>query len=186
MRRDPRPVWQQVLSGLKIAAGIIIIGAAVLALPSYIPRARIANFVWHLRHGNTMDLLGYRIPVPRDWYVINQSHDDLGLVNVNSGDTVMVLPNKFPTHLPLSAWADSMSHPIIKHKDDFKTTGQRTFKVNDETLLCFEQVATRESIHLYMISCQSESGLTARFFSVNAGKERDEAFYELLQQIRKL
>ncbi len=69
MTRDSRPVLEQVKSGLKIAAIIVVLCAALSVLASCLPIYRMEAWWWHLRHGNTTQVGDFRVAVPSGWFV---------------------------------------------------------------------------------------------------------------------
>jgi len=184
MKRDPRSAWQQVLSGLKIAAAIVGVSAAALILASYIPTYRIEAWFWHLRH-NSIDVGHYRIPVPKRWYVLNNSADLVLLTDLDSGDGISVVRNVFSSRLSLSAWSNLTLHPPSSVKT--QSTAQREFRISGETFLCIEQDMDMGIAHLYPIECRSEGGIEVNFQPfINAGRKHDATFYALLQNFQKL
>ena len=182
--RDPRPVWQQVFSGLKIAAVLIAVGASALLLWPYIPVHRIEAYVWHLRHGNSIDIGQYRVPVPKQWYVWPMERNSLEtgviMTDLNSGDVISVDTNG----LTLSAWSDLMKRSLASKT--LKATGQRSFSIRGEKFLCIEQDWDEKFVHYYPIQCQSDGGLEVHFQSYpGVGRKHDAAFYSLLQRIQR-
>lgn len=185
MKRDPRPIWQQVLSGLRIAAVLIGCGAAAIILASYIPRYRIEAWFWHVRHGSSIGVARYRIPVPQHWYVSRDSGNDVLLVDLDSGDMIWAWRDEYSQRLKLSAWSNLTLHPPASVKT--QSTGQREFHINGEAFLCIEQDTDIEIAHLYPIQCRSDRGLTVDFQPyIRVGREHNAGFYALLQQIQKL
>lgn len=209
MKRDPRPVSQQVVSGLKIGALLLAVGVGVVVCFSYIPawtksaaahriEVRIKAYIWHLRHGNTIDVGQYRVPVPKQWYVEHLS-DTVMLIDLNTGDGIFVDPRGLPKGRSLSSWADLVGRASATSAT-MQTTRQRNFNISGETFLCIEQeVAPPGQLshpqtdpgpklgHLYPIQCLSDGGLEVDFQSYfGVGRMHDAAFYSLLQRVQKL
>jgi len=46
--------------------------AALLVLTSFLPMQRIRAWVWHWRHGNSIQVGEFRIPVPNEWMVLRR------------------------------------------------------------------------------------------------------------------
>jgi hypothetical protein len=177
--RDPRPVWQQVLSGLKIGAVLIAVGASVRVLWPYTPVPRIEAYIWHLRHGNTIEVGQYRVPVPKQWYVEHISANDMMLIDLNTGDVIRAGID--PVGLTLSKWSD-----LNSRMSTMETTGQRDFHISGEKFLCFEQDLDAKSARLYPIQCRSDGGLEVNFVPyLGVGRKHDAAFYSLMQRIQK-
>jgi hypothetical protein len=198
MKRDPRPVSQQVVSGLKIGA-LLLVGIGVVVCLSYIPVhrieasipvRRIEAHIWHLRHGNTIDVGQYRVPVPMEWYVEPRISDGVMLIDLNTGDSTFVQTSGLPKGRTLSSWADFVSRASAISAT-MKTTRQRNFNINGETFLCIEQevdIGPRLGhIYIYPIQCLSDGGLEVRFQShLAVGRMRYATFYSLLQRVQKL
>ena len=183
MKRDSRPVAEQVLSGLKIGTVILAIGAGVLICFYYIPKHRIEAYFWHLRHGHTIDVGQYRVPVPQQWYVERISENDAMLINLTTGDSILALTNGLPKPT-LSAWSNLTRRSA---NETMKPTGQRDFRISGESFLCIEQDFRTKTMHLYPIQCRSDGGFEVIFQPYfNVRKEHDGAFYSLLQRIQKL
>jgi hypothetical protein len=81
MKRDPRPVLQQVKSGLKIAGIILVVLASVMVCLSLLPIYRIEAWAWHLRHGNSIQVGNFQVPVPKGWLVQRFDNGDIDLIN---------------------------------------------------------------------------------------------------------
>lgn len=176
---DTRTVTHQVLSGLKISAfgvGTVIMISIFL---SFIPVHRIEAFYWHLRHGVFINVGVYHIPVPKHWYVADHSSNDVMMVDLDTGDGILVRTSSArPT---LAAWWAMTNRPASD--GDMKIVGRRELQVGGETMICAERDLVAKSIHMYPIECRSEDGLEVTFF---APRGHDETFYSLLQQVQKL
>lgn len=178
-KRDARPVFRQVLSGLKMSAVIIASGAGILICSSFVPVHRIEAFFWHLRHGTSVVVGDYRFPAPNGWYIENLSQNDVVMFDLQSGDSIDVKHVQRPKQLTLAAWSDLTSKPTA----DMKVTARRELHIGNEKILCLEEDFDMKKAHIYPISCRSEGALEVSFTPFLAsGKSRDEAFYLLLQQ----
>jgi hypothetical protein len=165
---------------------------------------RIKAYIWHLRHGNTMDVGQYRVPVPKQWYVertsVERTSDAVMLIDLNTGDGIFVYTSGLPKGRTLSSWADLVSRASATSATT-KTTRQRNFNITGETFLCIEQEVAPPGDqlfhpqtdpgpmlgHLYPIQCLSDGGLEVSFQSYpGVGRMHDAAFYSLLQRVQKL
>lgn len=185
LQSESRPVSKQILSGLKVAA--VLIGVAVLSLAvlRFVPVHRIEAYYWHLRHGNSIEVGGYRFPVPRQWYVDQHSANDVLLVDLNTGDGITVRASSLPGRSALSTWEGLVAHPM--RDGSTKVLGRRELHVNGETILCVETNLDTKALRLYPIQCRSESALEVTFDPyVFSAKDHDPMFYSLLQQVQKL
>jgi len=190
--RDPRPVRQQILSGLKISAVLIAVGATVLLLGPYIPVRRIEAYIWHLRHGNSIGIGQYRVPVPKYWYVWpmegNPPTNGVLMTDLNTGDGISAQQSDLLKGRTLSEWSEWVSRAFATSQTT-KKTGQRDYRINGETFRCLEEDFDNgpKLGHLYSIECLSEGGLEVQFMTgLGVGRGHDAAFYSLLQRIQKL
>ena len=51
---------------------------------AYAHRVRTAAWFWHLRHGTTLSIGNYVVPVPSNWYVESQSGEGQLLVRIDT------------------------------------------------------------------------------------------------------
>jgi hypothetical protein len=179
MKRDARSISQQVVSGFKISAAIIALGAGFLYCLSLVPVHRIEAFVWHLQHGTSIDVGSYRFPVPKKWYVRRFAPDDIFLVDLQNGDGVGVRLNERSIKMNLAVWARLEEQPI----GGSKVTGRKELHLGNEEFLCFEKDLGLNKFNLYPIECRSEGGLEVSFIPYFAsGANHNAVFYSLLQQ----
>jgi hypothetical protein len=185
LKPDTRPVLKQVLSGLRISVVLIVIAVISSFVLQFIPVRRIEAYYWHLRHGTSMTIGGYRFPVPKHWYVDSISASDVLLVNLNTGDSIMVLTSSGPHRIALAAWEALTSRPIANASTS--VLGRKEFQVSGETIVCIEKNLDSKAVRLYPIECRLESALEVTFqpylFST---KDHDQMFYSMLQQVRRL
>ena len=69
MIKDTRPALEQVKSGFKIAGILVVVCASLLVLLSLLPIHRIGAWWWHWKHGNSIEVGEFRVPVPNEWSV---------------------------------------------------------------------------------------------------------------------
>ena len=181
LKKDSRPVFQQVLSGLMISAAMIAIVAGLAACLSFAPGSRITAFFWHLRYGTTVDVGVYRFPAPKQWYVQKFSSRDVLLFNLENGDTIQLMDTRGPNRLTLPKWSEVTSKPSV----DTKVTGQRALRIENENVLCVEKDVDMKNSHMFAVSCRSEGALEILFTSFRKSRESgNEAFYSMLQQTK--
>ena len=85
----------------------IILVLAILALAIYGAdryRSRIEAIVWHVRHGDSTTVGAYRIPVPRYWFVGQDSSGDAQLLNSRTGDGIWAKSRPWPLTMNLDLW----------------------------------------------------------------------------------
>jgi len=180
LKKDTRPISLQVVSGLKISAAIVAFVAGLLLCLSFVPVRRIEAFVWHLRHGTSVEVGGYRFPAPKQWYVESFSPDDVLLVDLKSGDSIGVRLNDRSKRMTLAVWARLVGQT---RGDNIKVTGRKELHIGNEVFVCFEKDFDLKKLHLYPIECRSEGALEVSFTPFfPPANNRNEAFYSLLQQ----
>jgi hypothetical protein len=183
--KDTRSVSQQVLSGLKISAVLVILVIVSVVFLEFIPTQHIETYYWHLRHGNSVEVGSYRFPVPRQWYVESFSANDVLLVNLNTRDSIAVRLISVPGRSTLGAWDALVSLP--DRDGNTKILVRKELQINGETVLCVERNFDTKSVRLYPIECRSEDALEVTFQpSVFSAKDHDHIFYSLLQQLQKI
>ncbi len=183
--KDTRSVSQQVLSGLKISAVLVILVIVSVVFLEFIPTQHIETYYWHLRHGNSVEVGSYRFPVPRQWYVESFSANDVLLVNLNTRDSIAVRLISVPGRSTLGAWDALVSLP--DRDGNTKILVRKELQINGETVLCVEKNLDTKSVRLYPIECRSEGALEVTFQpDVFSAKDHDHTFYSLLQQLQNL
>jgi hypothetical protein len=168
---------------LKISAVIVALGVGLLFCLSFVPVRRIEAFVWHLRHGTSVEVGSYRFPAPKTWYVESLEPYGIFLLDLQNGDAievqlVKVQPNR---RITLPVWARLEEQPTID--GNIKVTARKELHIGSEEFLCFEKDFDLKKLHLYPIECRSEGGLEVSFTPYfGSGMNRNETFYSLLQQ----
>ena len=185
MQPDTRPVSQQVLSGLKISGMLVTLVIVCFVFLRFIPVHRIEAYYWHVRHGNSVEVGRYRVPVPKQWYVVSYSTNDVMLVDLNTGDGITVRRSSASDRFTLASWDALVSRPMADGST--KILERKELQVSGERILCIETNLDTESVRLYPIQCRSETGLEVTFQPyIFSAKGHDQLFYSLLQQIQKL
>ena len=138
-----------------------------------------------MRHGASVEVGSYRFPVPKQWYVNHYSANDVMLVDLNSGDSIMVRKSLRPSRFTLPAWEALISRPMRDGSE--KIVGRRELQVSGETILCIEKNFAMGAVRLYPIECLSENDLEVSFLPyLFSAKDHDQMFYSLLQQVQKI
>ena len=163
---------------------ILAMAVGLLLSSKLIPIHRVQAYYWHVVHGTSIEFAGYRLPVPREWFVERQSPTDLMLIDLKTGDSISVTPVPWVKQ-PLTSWVQAISRPT---RDGMtKILGQREIEISNEAVVCLEQDVNLKQMHLYPIQCRSARGLEIRFTPQPvSGRKNVQKFYSLMQQIRKL
>lgn len=69
MIRDTRTISEQIRSGFKIAGILVVVSAASFVLVSFLPTHRIEAWWWHWKHGNSVQVGEFRVPISNEWDV---------------------------------------------------------------------------------------------------------------------
>jgi hypothetical protein len=173
------------LSGLKISAVLVILVIVSVVFLEFIPTRYIEAYYWHLRHGNSVEVGSYRFPVPKRWYVDSFSANDALLVDLNTGDSIVVRMSSVRGRPALGLWDALVSRPMLDGST--KILVRKELQINGEMFLCYEKNLDTKSVRLYPIECRSEGALEVSFQpNVFSAKDHDHMFYSLLQQLQNL
>jgi len=114
MIRDPRPVLEQVKSGLRIAGITVVVCASLLVIVSFLPIRRIQAWGWHWKHGNELQAGMFKVPVPNEWYVWQDGTGttrETQLINTKGGRpfwaTITITEEQPPRNIALADLAGS-------------------------------------------------------------------------------
>jgi hypothetical protein len=158
---------------------IVALGAGIVACVSFLPTHRLKAFFWHVRHGVSVEVGRYRFPVPKQWYLRHDGTEDIDLIDLDNGDSILLSGSGMP-YRTLATWSQ-----MIRNNRTITVTAQRELHIGDETVLCFEEdlYLPRRKVHLYPIQCRSDGALLVAFApDFPSGKNHNEMFYSLLQQ----
>ena len=68
----------------KAKIALLIFVGILFILISYRYRAPLAGWIWHIRHGNSVTISNYIVPVPRNWYIESENGVGQILVRVDT------------------------------------------------------------------------------------------------------
>jgi hypothetical protein len=168
---------------------------------AYAKRYQLAAKFWHWRHGNSMVMGNYEVPVPEHWFIFDQ--DDVAFTMMNT------TPN-FPRDHKFHTTAVITVFPFRKRaigpnglafflsherqwlaRDEVESVEEKTLKFGDESITCIgghqlNAILRGNSSHfetdVISLDCMSESGLNILF----VGEPSDlQFFYTFVSQIRK-
>ena len=179
---------------------IVLICILILVAAPYIehgPRHRLKAIVWHILHGNSVTLDGYRVNVPRDWFAEQDSAADITLWNTRTGESIWLHSVPKSPNFSLELWSDAeekMSRPenpiVAKHE----------LRVADQTFACLERDYTvnlppylkvrggTSVAHLPSVQCASTAPLEIMFVGGTYAKTRHDYqdFYSIVSLIQKI
>lgn len=170
-----------------------IAAIAALAYLTYLKRFQIAAKAWHWRHGSSVIVSGYRIPVPNGWLVRNQTEEDVDLIATGAGDhrplfaNVIVSTGRPRSNEPrdLGAWK-SHEEQFLENKG-LKDVDERTLHFDTETVVCLGGYEARDiwrfpNATLFTLGCMSTSPLNFMYIGQKSEVSQLEA---IISGIRK-
>ena len=173
---------------------------AAITIADYAPqhyRFLTRSVAWHVLHGDSLAVAGYRIAVPSQWFVEQLASDDAHLLNARTGETIWLRSLPKPSMFTLAAWSDfvqsqmnDVGNPII---------GRSELSVAGEPFVCFERdsqvnepaetsdISSPQTSHLPSVECNSAGLLEVMFFAgTHAPPPHDYSeFYSLMGSIEK-
>ena len=181
---------------MKRALRLFMLGVIVLAIGYvvYGRRAQIEAKIWHWRHGNSVNVGAYIVPVPDQWLVfdyedptaatlidtrVHKTPDPLSAV-----DVITVIALSSPAR-DLDFWASFQRQWL--ERSGLRDIMQRTLQADDEVLICLGGYQFRDALKVpnstaVSLECQS-SGRLSLIFSGHASGLPE--FYSIASQIRK-
>jgi hypothetical protein len=186
MIHDKRPVLEQVRSGFKIAGILVVLTAALLVLASYLPIYRAEALWWHLRHGNTIQVGEFRVPVPSEWYVWSfeaGSSQEVELVNTKGGRAFWASVN-----ISKESWQrqngdlDQLARLRQKSMEDLgvHVTELRQLPIGGVGGFCVDGETAMTGLPVRNISCRWRTGFSVEYIGSSL---KVPAFYSILAGI---
>lgn len=156
--------------------------------------ARIEAKVWHWRHGYSLYVGDYQIPVPDHWLVLDTESESMAtLVNTHvkraqdpfSRTSVITVSYTASPPRDLDAWA-SLSRQMIEREGVSDVEG-KTLRAGDETIVCLGGLELRALVHVPSLSavsleCRSSGRLSLGFSGPESGLTE---FYSIASQIQE-
>ena len=155
------------------------------------------SVAWHVLHGDSLFVAGYRIAVPSHWFVEQLASDDAHLLNARTGEAIWLRSLPKPSMFTLAAWSDFVQNQMNDVGNPI--TGRSELSVAGEPFVCFERdfqvnVPAGASAnpspptgHLPSVECNSAGLLDVMFFAgTHVAPARDYSeFYSLMASIEK-
>jgi hypothetical protein len=116
-----------------LAAVVLCIAACWIG---YRWRFAISAKLWHWRHGNSVQITGYIIPVPQDWRVVLDKHNSLVVSHIRGAATVS-FDKSSPAYLTSS---EKLENWESLTKESFQRTGvepsARSLRIGGDPAVC--------------------------------------------------
>lgn len=181
------PYHVGVARATKSRTAVLVCLLAAIATAGYVTyrhRFRIRALVWHVLHGDSAAVGGYRIKVPRHWFVEQRSSDDAQLWNTKTAESIWLHSSRKSPNFSLEFWSDlqkRMSRP------ENPIVGRRDLRAGGESFVCLERDFAVKTIHLPSVDCESAGPLEIMFFGGARTAPRHDypEFYSLMASIQK-
>ena len=180
-----------------LAAIFLLTAVVALGYGANRYQLRIRAAAWHVLHGDSITVAGYRIAVPSHWFVEELAADDVQLWNARTGESIWLRSFPKPANFTLAFWSDLVQKRLNDPKNPI--VARREVLVADESLVCFERDFTvvlpptvlatpsERTIHLPSVECTSAGPLDVRFFGgMHPAPRHDYSeFYSILGSVQK-
>jgi hypothetical protein len=188
MTRDPRPVFEQVKSGLKIGAILVVVCAALLVLASYLPIHRIQARIWHWKHGNRIRVGEFSVLVPNEWYVesfeVAAGTQEIELFNTKGGrpfwGSITIVQEPSRRNISLEDFLSSRRRSMENLGMHVRETRQVT--ISGVNGLCLEGESAMAGFPVRNISCHVGANLSVEYIG---GPLTASSFYSILDGFSK-
>ncbi len=179
---------------------VFLLAAIAIAGYAWHPfQFRTRAVVWHVLHGDSLSMAGYRITVPGQWFAEQLASDGAYLWNTRTGEAIwfQVLPK--PSMFTLAAWSNFVQNQM--NDAESPIIGRLEFSVAGEPFVCFERdfevevnvpahVSANTSPttgHLPSVECNSAGLLDVMFFAGTPAATRHDysEFYSVMASIEK-
>jgi|GEM_PF-3119560 len=186
MFRDKRPIFEQVKSGFKIAGILIVVCASLLVLFQLLPIYRIQALLWHWKHGNSIQVGEFMVPVPNEWRVDRfESGTTVLLVNTkgsrHSWATITISDESFRRTAILTDLASTrrqMMENLGIHVTDY-----RQVIIGGLPGFCLEGETSMMGMPVREIACYSGTGFSLEYVG---GSLKAPSFYPMLEGISRV
>ena len=142
------------------------------------------SVAWHVLHGDSLFVAGYRIAVPSQWFVEQLASDDAHLLNARTGEAIWLRSLPKPSMFTLTAWSDFVQSELSVAGEPF-VCFERDFQVNVPAGASGNP--SPQTGHLPSVECNSAGLLDVMFFAgTHVAPPYDYSeFYSLMASIEK-
>lgn len=177
--------------------GLLICLLAAIAYASHHDRFHTRSVAWHILHGDSLSVAGYRIVVPSQWFAERFASDDARLLNTRTGEAIWLQSHPKPSMFTLAAWSDFVQSQMNDVRNPI--IGREELSAAGESFVCFERdleanppegasaSLSPPTGHLPAVECNSAGLLDVMFFAGTPAVLRHDysEFYSLMASIEK-
>ena len=174
---------------------ILILGAALYIEHGY--RHRLRAVAWHIVHGNSVTLDGYRVNVPRNWFAEQDSATGITLWNTRTGESIWLHSAPKSPKFTLEFWSDAEERGS---RPENPIVARHELRVAGEPFVCLERDYTiklppylkvkggTSVAHGPSVECASTAPIAIMFLGgISAAMRHDyREFYSLMSSIQKI
>ena len=185
------------LTRTRVTLLCLLAAIAIADCASHYYQFHTRSVAWHVLHGDSLSVAGYRIAVPSQWFAERLASDDARLLNTRTGEVIWLQSLPKPSTFTLAAWSDFFQNQMNDARNPI--IGRAEFSVAGEPFVCFErdlEVNLPEGAsanpsprtgHLPSAECNSAGLLDVMFFAgTHTARRRDYSeFYSLMASIEK-
>jgi len=198
--------WERVSTGRRVLCAfvrvaILFLLVFMLGYLAYAKQYQLSAKFWHWRHGNSMAMGNYEVPVPEHWFISDQNHVAFTMMNAapnlprdhkfHATAVVTVFPFRQRAIGPdgLAFWLSLQRQRLAR--DAVESVEEKTLNFGDESITCIggrelKAILRGNPNHLetdiISLDCMSERGLNILFL----GEPSDlQSFNAFVSQIRR-
>jgi len=198
--------WERVSTGRRVLCAfarvaILFLLVLMFGYLAYAKRYQLAAKFWHWRHGNSMAMGNYEVPVPEHWFIFDQNHVALTMMNsapnlprdhkfhTTAVVTVFLFRQRTIEPDALAVWLSLQRKRLAR--EGVESVEEKTLNLGDESITCIggrelKAILRGNPDHLEtdIISrnCMSQRGLSIQF----VGEPSDLQFFNaFVSQIRR-
>jgi hypothetical protein len=186
------------LSKTRITLICLLAAIAIADYASHQYQLHTRSVAWHVLHGDSLSVAGYRIAVPSQWFAERLASDDARLLNARTGEVIWLQSLPKPSMFTLAAWSDFVQNQMNDARNPI--IGSTELSVAGEPFVCFERDLevnlpegasanpSPQTGHLPSVECNSAGLLDVMFFAgTHTTPQHDlSEFYSLLSSIEKV
>ena len=162
--------WERVSTGRRVLCAfvrvaILFLLVFMLGYLAYAKRYQLAAKFWHWRHGNSMAMGNYEVPVPEHWFIYDQNYAAFTMMNTapnlprdhkfHTTAVITVAPFQLRAIGPdgLAFWLSVQRQWLAR--DEVESVEEKTLNFGDESVTMYDgktQFLIQNPINRYLIN----------------------------------